>query len=152
MGWAKRGEAKARALWRSGVAQCIPLDMEDLLGRLGITVRLCPDLPARGLAVKHRSGALILINRSLSAFQRRFTAAHELGHLIMHPPGLYRALPKRCEAEADGFAGELLVPSWAVEPTWLKDMTMGERVFWVCRRFLVSRQCASVRLAKLGLI
>jgi Zn-dependent peptidase ImmA (M78 family) len=56
--------------------------------------------------------------------RKRFTVAHELGHLLLHPlplleSGQFRDNSKYSggprEAEANGFAAELLVPLWMLE-------------------------------------
>lgn len=57
---------------------------------------------------------IIIINRGLSNDRKRFTIAHELGHLIMHvlggfPISDYRNDRER-EKEADQFASEFLMP------------------------------------------
>jgi Zn-dependent peptidase ImmA (M78 family)/DNA-binding XRE family transcriptional regulator len=52
--------------------------------------------------------------RTKSVFRYRFTCAHELGHLLLHP----NALPgdRQQEREADEFAAELLTPRDEIEP------------------------------------
>lgn len=50
--------------------------------------------------------------------RRRFSAAHELGHLVLHTPDSGGAAPgsARQEQEADRFAAELLMPARDIEP------------------------------------
>jgi Zn-dependent peptidase ImmA (M78 family)/transcriptional regulator with XRE-family HTH domain len=52
--------------------------------------------------------------------RRRFSAAHELGHLVLHGPGAGAAAAApgsaRQEQEADRFAAELLMPAQDIEP------------------------------------
>lgn len=53
-------------------------------------------------------------DRSTDVYRHRFTAAHELGHLLLHPdtaPG-----DPLQEKEADRFAAELLTPAEAIVP------------------------------------
>lgn len=53
-------------------------------------------------------------DRSTDVYRHRFTAAHELGHLLLHPdtaPG-----DPLQEREADRFAAELLTPAAAIVP------------------------------------
>ena len=55
-----------------------------------------------------------------------FTAAHELGHLLLHPSEYQRnatELPGRTEREADAFASEFLMPEAAFGAKW--DETRG---------------------------
>lgn len=51
---------------------------------------------------------VIVLDPSFPGDRLRFTAIHELGHMVMHH---HLALPgARCEEEADEFAGEFLMP------------------------------------------
>lgn len=57
---------------------------------------------------------IITPERAASVFRYRFTCAHELGHLLLHP----NPLPgdRQQEREADEFAAELLTPRDEIEP------------------------------------
>ena len=82
-----------------------------------------------------------------------FTAAHELGHLLLHPDE-YREpmadLPtsQAAEREADAFAGEFLMPESAFAPAW--EASRGDpflsRVLKLKRVFRVSYQTVLHRL------
>ena len=72
-----------------------------------------------------------------------FTAAHELGHLLLHPDEYDATVvrhPAAAEREADRFAGEFLMPEAAFAPVW--NSTWGcpveQRVLQVKRFFRVS--------------
>jgi Zn-dependent peptidase ImmA (M78 family)/DNA-binding XRE family transcriptional regulator len=57
---------------------------------------------------------IVTPERAASIYQYRFTCAHELGHLMLHPnpmPG-----DRQQEREADEFAAELLTPRAQIEP------------------------------------
>lgn len=60
--------------------------------------------------------------RFKSVYEYRFTCAHELGHLLMHP----NPLPgdRQQEREADQFAAELLTPKSEIEPLLPKTVRM----------------------------
>lgn len=60
--------------------------------------------------------------RFKSVYEYRFTCAHELGHLLMHP----NPLPgdRQQEREADQFAAELLTPRAEIEPLLPKTVRM----------------------------
>jgi Zn-dependent peptidase ImmA (M78 family)/DNA-binding XRE family transcriptional regulator len=57
---------------------------------------------------------IVTPERAASIYRYRFTCAHELGHLLLHP----NPLPgdRQQEREADEFAAELLTPRAQVEP------------------------------------
>ena len=80
-----------------------------------------------------------------------FTAAHELGHLLLHPADSAPdrpALPAAAESEADAFAGEFLMPEAAFARTW--EATHGQwlapRVLKIKRLFRVSARTVLRRL------
>ena len=81
-----------------------------------------------------------------------FTAAHELGHLLLHPSEYTRDETEHRtepEHEADAFASEFLMPDEAFSVEW--DATRGrallDRVLKVKRIFRVSYQTVLHRLA-----
>jgi hypothetical protein len=60
-----------------------PIDLTRLAGHLGVTdVRYVP-LSMRGRTLAGRGSWVIEVNDSLSLPDRRFTEAHELGHLVL---------------------------------------------------------------------
>lgn len=81
----------------------------------------------------------------------RFTAAHEIGHMILHNGGLNRAVPNRKlrayqdpEWQANTFAGFLLMPTHHVRNCRTVSQLISE--------FGVSSEAAKHRLRKCGLI
>lgn len=63
--------------------------------------------------------ALITLNGAEAATRRRFTLAHELAHLFLHPGKLHHRDEQladfdESEAEANRFAADLLMPEWMV--------------------------------------
>ena len=84
-----------------------------------------------------------------------FTAAHELGHLLLHPSDYRRdatELRMPAEREADAFASEFLMPEAAFAVEW--DATSGHhlvrRVLKVKRVFRVSYKTVLYRLVESG--
>lgn len=86
---------------------------------------------------------------------RIFTAARELGHLLLHP-GEYETTaeeqPVSSEREADAFAGELLMPDAAFGPSWdaLVGYPVMHRVLGVGRLFVVGYREVLHRLVTTG--
>ena len=68
------------------------------------------------------SAPRILFDATHAAVRQRFTIAHELGHLLLHPPGKkfrdtsYADVTQPQEREANEFASHLLMPLWMLEP------------------------------------
>ena len=111
-----------------------------------------------GLSVGARDGGpAVVVNTwdRISVERWIFTAAHELGHLLLHPSEYRRdatELPVRAEREADAFASEFLMPEAAFGSEW--DETRGHplliRVLKVKRIFRVSYKTVLYRLVESG--
>ena len=109
-----------------------------------------------GLSVGARDGGpAVVVNTwdRISVERWIFTAAHELGHLLLHPSEYQRdvtELPLQAEHEADAFASEFLMPETAFAKEW--DATCGHpllvRVLKVKRMFRVSYKTVLYRLVE----
>lgn len=128
----------------------------------------------------HKSEAIIGVNKCHHINRRRFTIAHELGHLMLHSftdvhidksgsggIGLVRLRHKLAhegidsdEVEANYFAAELLMPSSMLERD-VKDIQNIEALNEkdskavlddLAKKYQVSSQALNIRLVKLGLL
>ena len=109
-----------------------------------------------GLSVGSRDrGPAVVVNTwdRISVERWIFTAAHELGHLLLHQDEYQRDatdLPTETEREADTFASEFLMPEKAFAAEW--DETCGHsllvRVLKVKRIFRVSYKTVLYRLVE----
>lgn len=107
-----------------------------------------------GLSVGPEDGGpAVVVNawNRISVERWIFTAAHELGHLLLHTDQYRTEVtehPADAEAEADAFAAEFLMPASSFGPAW--DATAGHpllsRVLRVKRVFGVSYQSVLRRL------
>jgi Zn-dependent peptidase ImmA (M78 family) len=72
---------------------------------------------------------IIVINKSLSNDRKRFTIAHELGHILMHNDSNFPISAfndeKRKEKEANEFASEFLMPAADIKNS-LRGITLSE--------------------------
>ena len=136
------------------------LDICGLLEQHGVKVLL---LETRrdsffGLSVGPEDGGpAVVVNTwdRISVERWIFTAAHELGHLLLHPSEYdsnATALPVDTEREADAFASEFLMPEAAFRAAWAQ--TEGHpllvRVLKVKRMFRVSYKTVLYRLVATG--
>ena len=107
-----------------------------------------------GLSVGEEDGGpAVVVNvwDRISVERWIFTAAHELGHLLLHPgefdPEATDENPE-AEREADAFAGEFLMPELSFESEW--EATRGYPLLWrvlaVKRVFRVSYKTVLYRL------
>lgn len=109
-----------------------------------------------GLSVGSRDhGPAVVVNTwdRISVERWIFTAAHELGHLLLHQDEYQRDatdLPTETEWEADAFASKFLMPEAAFAAEW--DETYGHsllvRVLKVKRIFRVSYKTVLYRLVE----
>lgn len=102
-------------------------------------------------------GPAVVVNtwRRISVERWVFTAAHELGHLLLHPSDYARdetGLSHDAEHEADAFASEFLMPEKAFGPEWsaTRGQPLSVRVLKVKRMFKVSYQTVLFRLVASG--
>jgi Zn-dependent peptidase ImmA (M78 family)/DNA-binding XRE family transcriptional regulator len=90
------------------------MDLTAVLESMGIIV--IPFDPGTRLfsgvsTIVNTDTQVILINSAMPGDRYRWTLAHEFGHIVMH-----RLPSDDMEAEADAFAGELLMPSDQIKP------------------------------------
>jgi Zn-dependent peptidase ImmA (M78 family) len=109
-----------------------------------------------GLSVAEKDGGpAVVVNTwdRISVERWIFTAAHELGHLLLHQDEYKReesAEPKQAERQADAFASHFLMPEEAFRSEW--DDSCGHalirRVLKVKRIFRVSYKTVRYRLVE----
>lgn len=108
--------------------QNLPIDLQAVAARLGLRIISSRELPSNvsGLLLKDpsfgtESGFVIMVNAKEPARRQRFTAAHEIGHFVLHKDSIGDRLEdsyllrspgmsNRQEVEANRFAADLLMP------------------------------------------
>src|ERR1017187_2120321 len=84
----RRSEIEARAIevLRNHGVRTVPVDPVALANREGIKVHNAKfsDEGLSGMVAKRGPNATILVNESDPPFRKRFTIAHELGHIFLH--------------------------------------------------------------------
>ncbi len=160
------------------LAECgvdrLPVPVEAIARRCGaVVVQVDADDELSGFLMRRPAaeGNLIGVNRAHHPLRRRFTVAHELGHMLLHTQeplhvdrqtGVFlrnhvsSAGVERNETEANLFAAELLMPKeWVLQhfaqrrdPQVVEDAELRE----LAKRFGVSQQAMTIRLANLGAI
>lgn len=91
----------------------------------------------------------VFLNMVKSGERRRFDAAHELAHLVMHR----HAAPNGVEAEkeAHAFAGAFLMPSASIKAIGRIVPTL-DHILQIKRKWIVSAAAMIMRLHELGLL
>jgi Zn-dependent peptidase ImmA (M78 family) len=144
----------------------IPVQLiAESLGVRVIETELEPDVS--GALILRESDAIIAINSSHSKNRRRFTLAHEIGHLVLKHSGMESHVDRQFtvlrrdsnsstatddrEIEANRFAAELLMPMDFIVKEFVKfghfdEETIGKLAI----RYAVSPIAFKIRLSNLG--
>lgn len=130
-----------------------PVDIEDIVQRLGVRLHYVEN-PGWSGAVKITppNQADIWVASEEAEVRRRFTIAHEIGHLILHNPvdEAYRDVTFEgsiVEARANGYAAALLMPFRLLQE---EVDTFGPYPALLAQRFKVSEAAMRIRLGKLA--
>lgn len=113
-----------------------PVPVELIARAGGAEIAYRDQSPYDGLTTRECDGNLIIVSTAMSRYRRRFTIAHEIGHLILNevarylfgdadePPNVFRTERtsgrRTAELFCDWFAAGLLIPEQDLEPfsTW----------------------------------
>lgn len=162
-------ERKATDLLVTAVIQHAPVPVEHLIKAQGIELHY-PDLgrDVSGVLVRRPSGMVIGVNRRHAKTRQRFTAAHELGHALLHQGAevhhdeVFRVNLRSDlssqgvdpeEVEANHFAASLLMPRSFLEAdpsAFLVDAEDVTAIAILARRYGVSPHAMGLRLASLS--
>lgn len=143
-----------------------PVDLDAIADRLNVRVKLMKfaDPSVSGVIGYRDDGVTIAINKDHSDPRQRFTLAHEIGHLVLHPESVVidRALFRNStsseaisadEIEANGFAAELLMPEQDIREQIQGLARISEdKIEELSYRYKVSKIAMTVRLTSLGLL
>lgn len=100
-----------------------------------------------GISIRAHDGTpTIFLNPSFPADRRRFTLAHEIGHLVMH-----LAPTAEMESEADEFAAEFLMPAALVRHDLAYPLSL-EKLATMKVKWKVSMQALLKRAQTLNLV
>jgi Zn-dependent peptidase ImmA (M78 family) len=160
----------AQELLKRIKAQRPPVDLERAAKLLGAVI-VAKKLPAStsGMLLRTGDATVIGVNITDPEVRRRFSIAHELGHLSLHPgrplllhekvrvnfrDPLSSTATDSEEIEANAFAAELLMPESLMRQAVAK-LPKADRKALVKRLaedFHVSRQAMEIRLVNLGVL
>lgn len=161
---ARADEAAERLLREFGVdeAPIQPDAIAEGLGAIVVTQELEPDVS--GMLVRESDGLIIGVNKHHAPVRRRFTIAHELGHLELHRGRvLILDTPVRVdfrdgassqeESEANRFAAALLMPQeMVVRAAAGASRDPDQLIKSLARKFQVSPAAMGYRLINLGIL
>ena len=125
--------------------------VEDMVERLGIRMSRVKTPGWSGAVNAGPGTAEIWLAAEEAGVRQRFTLAHEIGHLLLHPLGMayrdisFKGTPQ--EVQANQFAAELLMPEWMLRPAL---SITGPDVARMAALFEVSEPAMAQRLDSLG--
>lgn len=135
-------------------------NLNGLLESIGVKVYFVSYVSSGfyGLCVGPEEGGpavVVNISEQIPTERRLFSAAHELGHILMHKGSLNVDEAQEVEQEekeADAFAGHLLLPNEGFQREWEAAAGLGfvDRVIKVKRIFRVSYKVILHRFVELG--
>jgi Zn-dependent peptidase ImmA (M78 family) len=166
-------QVRARSLLQQAGVRGAPVPVDTIAKILGATITIdkSDDDALSGFLlrdIKHRR-VVIGVNSSHHPHRRRFTIAHEIGHLVLHKGdgvhvdsvgAMFRIDHRNAdsakgtslaEREANLFAAELLMPAAFVERA-ARDVALldEDAIAKMAKQFEVSSQALAFRLAYLG--
>lgn len=162
----------ANELLDNGCVKSAPIPVERLASLVGATIRYRPlDNDLSGMVQRNDDKtAIIGINSSHADVRKRFSIAHEIGHLVLHDENLHidenvsSAVQFRneysslgvddIEIEANQFAAEILMPEQMLlkDVEKYKDNSPETVIEELANLYDVSIQSMTIRLTRLGVI
>lgn len=110
-----------------------------------------------GISVSQGAFKLLMVNSETPATRRRWTIAHELGHLVAGDTqdlkvdyNIYRRSPE--EQRANSFAANLLLPSPGIRREWDSGNQGDEHISRLLDQYGVSLQALAYRLHNTGCV
>jgi Zn-dependent peptidase ImmA (M78 family)/DNA-binding XRE family transcriptional regulator len=144
-----------QASWRDPAGYTPLRHWVDAVESLGVLVMQDGTMPVdtlRGFASTHDVAPAIIINTQDDARARAFTILHEFGHLYL--AAFSEPVDARTEQWCDEFAGEVLMPSQALEHAYASieaDDTLNA-IDELALTFGVTPHAATIKAARTGLI
>jgi len=130
----------------------IPVNLGSLCRRLKVLL-LEWDGPPDFTAAYSEADRAIVVNRNMLIARRRFSVAHELGHLALGKAGVqFFGERGRAERAANRFAAALLMPADPLKRLWHEyGCNAGFREDILAYQLMVSQQALRARAEELGL-
>lgn len=161
----------AELLDRNGV-NAPPVPVERLARLCGADIRFEPfDGTLSGMVHRRADGSAVIgVNAIHANTRKRYTIAHEIGHLLLHdtdsthidegtPIGFRNSLSSTAlderEIEANQFAASLLMPESFIRAELERTpfpYTIDDLISGLAERYQVSVQAMSIRLSRLGFV
>lgn len=130
-----------------------PVDVGVIAERMGIVVHEVPSPGWDGAIHSAEDRVDVWLDLNTAATRKRFTLAHEIGHLLRDPLGTvfrdaFISYPGRnlSETRANQFAADLLMPSWMMHVYYSR---LNRDVGKLAQKFDVSQRAMAIRIDSL---
>ena len=138
---------------REGICE-LPVNIVTVCKQMGIQVKYyIPDDGSDGKSLFAFGHPVILVNKECSDQRKRFTIAHELGHILLGHVGMYGLVNREpsssdnpIEQEVNIFASRLLAPACVLWGCKVNDV---ETLAKLCD---ISRQAAAYRMKRMRVL
>ncbi len=142
-----------RILLNEGITE-LPVKVGRLCQQMGISLRYYSPVDDNdGISTIIDGQATLLVSDRSHPMRQRFTAAHELGHILLGHVGKYQLVNREpsssdnpIEQEANVFASRLLAPACVL---WALDARTPEQIAALCQ---ISYQAAAFRAERMALL
>lgn len=132
----------------------LPVSVSQICKSMGIAIKLYdPTDGNSGESTIIHGKAVIFVNRNDSSERQRFTAAHELGHILLGHVGRYKLVNREpsdtdnpIERAANIFASRLLAPACVL---WGCGCKTAEEISRICH---ISNQAAQFRAGRMQVL
>ena len=147
---------RARNFVRETDSSGLPPAVEAYVRHIGGVLRYEPDLPddEPGYSFESNGKHFICVNEKDSEERQRFTACHEVAHIVLGLPSEHSAMPwwsyasrPKNEILCDVFAAELLLPKQLFEPLVREEQIGFSAIDELAHRFLASTTATGSRYA-----
>jgi Zn-dependent peptidase ImmA (M78 family) len=152
-------EVALELLEESGISEP-PVNLEKICKHLRISLEESDKIDFDGCIMreKKKDFTLVLVNKNITDGRRRFTIAHEIGHLVLEHLteikkfncGENGLVKNEKEREADSFASRLLMPEKWIKGILEEGIYGMETINTIASLFQVSQTAAAIRLAEIS--